>query len=94
MTSRASGTTGSNSGATTQSSSSRTQAIAGRFDYTLETGVAVGPAAEVIIEAVETHGPGHIVVGTHGRSHVEESVLGDVAESLVRRSPHPVTTVR
>jgi nucleotide-binding universal stress UspA family protein len=70
------------------------RAIAGKHDVTIQTGVAVGRIVEMIIEASDLYGSELIVIGTHGRSRLEELVLGSVAESLVRRSPIPVTTVR
>ena len=70
------------------------QAIADASDVSLQTGVAVGPVAEMVVEAAAEYGADLIVVGTHGRSHLEEFLLGSVAESLVRRSPVPVTTIR
>ncbi|ELZ94047.1 hypothetical protein C440_10518 [Haloferax mucosum ATCC BAA-1512] len=73
-------------------SSART--IADDHDVSLQTGVAVGRVAEMILEAAAEYGADHIVVGTHGRSHLQEFVLGSVPESLVRQSEIPVTTVR
>ncbi len=35
-----------------------------------------------------------IVLGTHGKTGLERLVLGSVAETVVRRSPIPVVTVR
>lgn len=60
----------------------------------LQTGVAVGPVAEMIVTAAEEYGADLIVVGTHGRSSLEEYLLGSVATPLIRRSPIPVTTIR
>jgi nucleotide-binding universal stress UspA family protein len=35
-----------------------------------------------------------VVIGTHGRSAIEQFLLGSTAERVVRRSPVPVLTVR
>jgi len=70
------------------------EAIAEEYDITLQTGVAVGPVAPLIIEAAEEYGADLIVVGVHGQSRLEELLLGDVARRLVRSSPIPVTTIR
>lgn len=36
----------------------------------------------------------HVVMGSHGRKGVSRVLLGSVAETIVRRSPVPVTVVR
>lgn len=72
----------------------RAQSIADGYGLTLLTGVAGGRTEEMILKAIEEYDIDHVVMGTHGRSHLEELVFGSVAESLVRESPVPVTTVR
>lgn len=69
-------------------------AIAEEYDVSVQTGVAVGPVAPLIIEAAEKYGADLIVVGAHGQSRLEELLLGDVARRIVGRSPIPVTTIR
>lgn len=61
---------------------------------TVETEVATGKGARVIIKYAEEHGTDHIVMGSHGRSGISRVLLGSVAEKVVRRSPVPVTIVR
>ncbi|ELZ91074.1 universal stress protein [Haloferax sulfurifontis] len=74
---------------------SRAQAgIADEYGVSLQTGVAVGRVAEMVLRAAAEYGADLIVVGTHGRPHLEEFVLGSVAESLVRQSELPVVTIR
>lgn len=51
------------------------------------------PPAE-IIRVGETLGCDLIVVGTHGKIGLDRLVLGSVAETVVRKSPIPVVTVR
>ena len=70
------------------------QEIADEYDVAVQTGVAVGSVADMIIEAAEEYGADLIVAGVHGQSLLEELLIGDVAKSLVRRSPLPVTTIR
>jgi nucleotide-binding universal stress UspA family protein len=70
------------------------EAIANEHDRSIQTGVAVGRTVDMILDAAEEYDADLLVVGTHGRSNLEEFLIGDVAESLVRRSPIPVTTVR
>jgi nucleotide-binding universal stress UspA family protein len=67
-------------------------------DLTTETGldpetvVTVGRPASSIVEAASD--VDHVVMGSHGRNGVSRIVLGSVAETVVRRSPVPVTIVR
>jgi nucleotide-binding universal stress UspA family protein len=53
-----------------------------------------GPAAEAILHAARLFAPDAIVMSSHGRSGLSRAVLGSVAESVLRRSPVPVTVVR
>lgn len=69
-------------------------AIADEYDVDLGTGVAIGPIADMVRQVADEYGIDLIVVGAHGRSTLEEVLVGSVAQSLVRRSSVPVTTVR
>ncbi|WP_254535558.1 universal stress protein [Halomarina litorea] len=60
----------------------------------VETVVETGRPARVIIEYAETHPVDHVVMGSQGREGVSRLLLGSVAETVVRRSPVPVTVVR
>lgn len=51
------------------------------------------PHEEILVYADE-HPIDAIVMGTHGRSGLENVLLGSVAEKIVQSSPVPVTTVR
>ena len=62
------------------------------IDLRMET--AVGMPAPTIVRFAEEHDVDHVVVGNHGRSGVARVVLGNVAESVVREAPVPVTVVR
>jgi nucleotide-binding universal stress UspA family protein len=53
-----------------------------------------GPPAEAILHAARLFAPDAIVMSSHGRSGLSRAVLGSVAESVLRRSPVPVTVVR
>jgi len=59
-----------------------------------EMAIAVGEAAGEIADYAEENDIDHIVIGSHGRSGVTRILLGSVAETVVRRSPMPVTVVR
>jgi nucleotide-binding universal stress UspA family protein len=59
-----------------------------------ETAIEVGRPAREIVEYAEREDVRHVVMGSHGRSGVARILLGSVAETVVRRSPVPVTVVR
>jgi nucleotide-binding universal stress UspA family protein len=59
-----------------------------------ETAIKVGRPAREIVEYAEREDVRHVVMGSHGRSGVARILLGSVAETVVRRSPVPVTVVR
>jgi nucleotide-binding universal stress UspA family protein len=61
---------------------------------TIDTRTEVGRPAATIVEFAEELDADHVVVGSHSRKGVSRLVLGSVAESVVRRSPVPVTVVR
>ncbi len=56
--------------------------------------VEVGKPTRVIVEVADEHDVDHIVMGSHGREGVSRMLLGSVAETVVRRSPVPVTVTR
>jgi nucleotide-binding universal stress UspA family protein len=60
----------------------------------VEHAVEVGKPARVIVDFAEEHDIDHIVMGSHGRQGVSRVLLGSVAETVMRRSPVPVTVVR
>ena len=54
----------------------------------------IGMPSRAIVEWAENNDVDGIVIGSHGRQGVTRVLLGSVAESVVRRSPVPVTVVR
>ena len=60
----------------------------------LDTAVETGKAARTIVAYATDHDIDHVVIGSHGRDGVSRILLGSVAETVVRRSPCPVTVVR
>ena len=56
--------------------------------------VELGQPTRTIIDCVKNEDIDHIVMGSTGRQGVSRLVLGSVAESVVRRSPVPVTVTR
>ena len=59
-----------------------------------DTAIEVGRPARTIVEYAKQEDVDHVVIGSHGRSGVARILLGSVAETVVRRSPVPVTVVR
>jgi len=70
------------------------QTVADEYGVTLDTATKVGRPSRTIVNYAEENGYDHIIMGSHGRSGVTRILLGSVAESVVRRSPVPVTIVR
>lgn len=60
----------------------------------VETDSVTGPVSRSIVEFVEANDVDHVVIGSHGRTGASRILLGSVAETVVRRSPVPVTVVR
>ena len=56
--------------------------------------IRYGRPIHEIIHFVEENETTHVVIGSHGRDGVRRLFLGSVAETVVRRSPVPVTVVR
>jgi len=67
---------------------------AGDFDGRFEEFIEVGKPTHTIVQHAEEHNVDQIVMGSHGRSGVTRILLGSVAETVVRRSPVPITVVR
>lgn len=70
----------------------RAREIAAEFDADVDTQVDVGHPARAILDHCEGHDV--VVLGTHGGTLSETLLVGDVADSVFRRSPIPVTVVR
>jgi nucleotide-binding universal stress UspA family protein len=63
-------------------------------DRAIERATEVGKPTNTIVRYAEDHDIDQIVMGSHGRSGVTRILLGSVAETVIRRSPVPVTVVR
>ena len=61
--------------------------------FRCETAVSLAPAADGILAAAEDSGAGLIAIGTHGRSGLSRTVLGSVANAVLRRSALPCLLV-
>jgi len=65
-----------------------------RAGVALEIELTWGHPVSAILERARSLCPDLLVIGTHGRSGFEHSVLGSVAEKVVRKAPCPVLTLR
>lgn len=63
-------------------------------DVRITTDHLVGDVPKTIVEYVSDHDVDHVIMGSHGRTGASRVLLGSVAETVVRRSPVPVTVVR
>lgn len=70
----------------------RVREIADAYDAEVATEVTVGSPARTIVARAEKFDT--VVIGSHGGSLVDRLFVGNVAESVVSRSPVPVTVVR
>lgn len=70
----------------------RAREIATGYDTEIETIVAVGRPARAIVSRAEDYET--VVIGSHGGDFVDRLFVGNVAETVFRRSPVPVTVVR
>jgi nucleotide-binding universal stress UspA family protein len=67
--------------------------LAAEHDTDLTTVTEVGRPARAILDYADDHGIDQIVMGSHGRSGLDRTFLGSVAETVTRRARIPVTTV-
>jgi len=63
-------------------------------DRTVERELLVGRPATEIVGYAEANDIDQIIMGSHGRDGAARPLLGRVSETVVRRSPVPVTVVR
>ncbi|WP_323192516.1 universal stress protein [Halostella sp. PRR32] len=59
----------------------------------LDTVTEVGRPARTILEYAREYGIDQIVMGSHGRSGLDRTFLGSVAETVTRRAQIPVTII-
>ena len=60
----------------------------------VETAIEFGKPSNAIVEYADGHDVDLVTIGSHGRTGAARVLLGSVAETVVRRSPVPVTVVR
>jgi len=66
--------------------------IAADHDATIDTEVKLGQPSRAIVKTAEAFDL--VVMGSHGSSLSDRFLTGNVAETVFRRSPVPVTAVR
>ena len=59
----------------------------------VDTFMTRGPAAQTIVETARGKDVDLIVMGTHGRTGLQQLLIGSVAERVVRLAPCPVMVV-
>ncbi|WP_227131321.1 universal stress protein [Halorubellus salinus] len=72
---------------------SRARDVAGAHDVDLDSVTEVGKPARTILDYAREHDVDQIVMGSHGRSGLDRTLLGSVAETVTRRARFPVTVV-
>ncbi len=59
-----------------------------------EVKVSAGKTAEEILQAAQDQDADLIVMGTHGRSGLCQTLMGSIAEAVMRHAPCPVLMIR
>ncbi|MUV85176.1 universal stress protein [Natronomonas sp. CBA1123] len=67
--------------------------IAVEHDIDLKTVTEVGRPARAILKYADEEDIDQIVMGSHGRSGIDRTFLGSVAETVTRRARIPVTII-
>jgi nucleotide-binding universal stress UspA family protein len=55
--------------------------------------IVSGDPAPAILKTIESEDIDLVVMGSHGRKGLEETIFGSVAENVIKKSPVPVLTV-
>ena len=67
--------------------------LAAEHGTDLNTVTEIGKPATVILDHADDNDVDQIVIGSHGRSGIDRTLLGSVAETVTRRAQIPVTVV-
>lgn len=73
---------------------SEAERIASEYEREIVTDSDLGDPRRLIPEYAGDNDVDHIVLGVHGRAEEERALVGQVAETVVFRSPVPVTVIR
>jgi len=55
--------------------------------------IVSGDEATEILKTIDSEGIDLVIMGTHGRKGLEQTIFGSVAGNLVKKSPVPVLTI-
>jgi nucleotide-binding universal stress UspA family protein len=72
----------------------RARAVASEYDTEIQTEVQIDHPARPILDRVEAEAFDGVVLGSHSAGVMDRLFVGNVAETVVRESPVPVTVVR
>jgi len=64
------------------------------IDIPVKRVIKTGVIFVEIIDYIKEENIDLVVMGTHGRSGIEQILIGSVAEKIVRKAPCPVLTIR
>ena len=59
----------------------------------VEKKVVTGNPSTEILKAIESEGIDLVIMGSHGRKKLRETIFGSVAENVVKNSPVPVLVI-
>jgi len=62
--------------------------------FSVKERVEKGVPLRVVLKVAEEENPSVIVIGSHGKSNLEEMLLGSVSEKIVRKAKHPVLVIK
>ena len=65
-----------------------------QLGFSVTERIEKGIPLRVVLKVAEEERPSVIVLGSHGKSNLEEMLLGSISEKVVRKSKHPVLVVK
>jgi nucleotide-binding universal stress UspA family protein len=65
-----------------------------QLGFSVSERIEKGIPVRVVLKVADEMNPSVIVVGSHGKSNLEEMLLGSVSEKVVRKARHPVLVVK
>ena len=62
--------------------------------FTVKVRIETGIPLREILRVEKEEGVSAIVIGSHGKTNLEEMLLGSVSEKVIRRSKSPVLVIK